>query len=212
MKNNIKWVSIVEAIVSMIIIVLWIIWTYDIYFNALFLSNSSQNRITAIEIAREWIETVTNIRDTNWIKFWADYANCWNVDNYDNNCLNNVSTNLDIQSWSYIVWRDSTNKWFLSWWTLSDDYSNQNYKDFYKVNLDSSWFYTQSGWTTMSWVLYTRELLISYPFDTNSDWLKNSNDEKIKIQSLVIWQDRASKKPHKIKLENILTNWKNKIN
>lgn len=208
MKNNKNGASIIEALISMVIIVMWILWIYQIYFNTLFLSDSVNNRIIAIEIAREWIEAVINIRDTNWIKFGADYENCWNTNNYNNNCINNLNlTNTDILSWSYIIQRDAENKWFLSWW-VSGDYSNQAYRDFYWVKLDNKWFYTQSWWITMTWALFTREIKIDY-IDTNSDWNIDSNDEKMLVNSLVIWRDRVSTKPHKIELSTILTNWKN---
>lgn len=208
MKKNKKWVSIVEAIVSMVIIVIWIIWTYEIYFSTLFLSESSKNRITAIEIAREWIEAVTNIRDTNWIKFSADYKNCWNVKDYDSSCLNNNLTTTDIKSWSYIVWRDDFDRWNLTkrttWW--SDNYGDITYNNNYIINVDANWFYTQSWWVIMTWALFTREVIINY-LDTWS-WAWNSNNEKMTIDSLVIWQDRASKDPHKIRLSTMISWWK----
>jgi len=207
MKKNKKWVSIVEAIVSMVIITIWIIWTYEIYFSTLFLSESSKNRITAIEIAREWIEAVTNIRDTNWIKFSADYKNCWNVMDYNNNCLNDTWNTYDIQSWSYIVWRDDFDRWKLTKKTLTDNYNAGNYNNNYEIKIDSSnWFYTQSWWITMTWALFTREVIINY-LDTWS-WAWNSNNDKMTIDSLVIWQDRASKDPHKIKLSTMISGWK----
>lgn len=40
--------------------------------------NSSKNRIIAINIAREEIEAMRNIRDTNWLKFSTLRRECWN--------------------------------------------------------------------------------------------------------------------------------------
>lgn len=51
------------------------------------LADSTGKRIEAIQIARDGLEAFTNIRDTNWIKFAADYENCWNTLNYDSNCV-----------------------------------------------------------------------------------------------------------------------------
>lgn len=51
------------------------------------LANTTGNRIQAIQIARDGIESMTNIRDTNWVKFPVDYENCWNTLNYDGLCI-----------------------------------------------------------------------------------------------------------------------------
>jgi len=51
------------------------------------LANSTALRIEAIQIARDGLESFTNIRNTNWVRFAADYENCWNVLHYDINCI-----------------------------------------------------------------------------------------------------------------------------
>ena len=51
------------------------------------LANSTEQRIEAIQIARDGIEAFINIRDTNWVLFAADYENCWNALNYDDTCI-----------------------------------------------------------------------------------------------------------------------------
>jgi hypothetical protein len=60
---------------------------YQIFTNSSHLSNSTTNKIQAIQIAKQGIEAVTNIRDTNWLRFSSDYPNCWNAYNYNNNCI-----------------------------------------------------------------------------------------------------------------------------
>jgi hypothetical protein len=71
---------------------------YNIYGSSIKLSNSTENKITAISIAREGIEAITNIRDTNNLLFKADLKNCWNVLNYNANCIGDNTTNNDILS------------------------------------------------------------------------------------------------------------------
>ena len=212
MKNNNRATSLVEVLVSMVILVLWITWTYNIYFRTMHLSESSKNRLTAIEMAREWIEAVTNIRDTNWLNYWADYKNCWNVLNYNILCVNDLSSwkdDYDILAWSYILDRNDDKKWILTtkntW-----NYTDTNYRTRFEVKLDTNWFYTQSGWTNINWPLFTREIVISYE-DTNW-WLINSNDEKMKIRSLVQWIDSSTINVQRVEFETILSNWKNRIN
>jgi len=211
MKTSKKATSIVEAMVVILIVTLWVVWMYKIFFNSSALIDSTENKIKAINIAREWIEAMTNIRDTNWLKFWSDYKNCWNTFNYKSACVwaTTPATSTDIPDWSgwYIIYKDINNQWrlknYVSW-----NYSDPTYIGNYIVWLSGSWFYTQT-WTTANLKpVFTREIIISY-IDTN--WLPtNSNDEKMKISSLVQWWDRFSQKVHKIKFETILSNWKNK--
>jgi type II secretory pathway pseudopilin PulG len=40
----------------------------------------NRDRLIAEGLAREGFEAVTNIRDTNWLRFSEDPENCWNVD------------------------------------------------------------------------------------------------------------------------------------
>jgi hypothetical protein len=51
------------------------------------MSNNLDMKIQAIQIAREGIEAMTNIRDTNWKMLSTDNKNCWNTLNYDTNCV-----------------------------------------------------------------------------------------------------------------------------
>jgi hypothetical protein len=60
---------------------------YNLYDSSQKLANTTQNRIQAIGIAREGIEAVTNIRDTNWKTFSANNQHCWNTFNYNQNCI-----------------------------------------------------------------------------------------------------------------------------
>ena len=103
MKKTKKATSILEAIVTIMIVTMWVVWVYNILFESWDLVDSVAHRMKAIEIAREWIEAVTNIRDTNWIVLWADPENCWNTFNYDKTCVLNNWTGSDIKSWSYKV-------------------------------------------------------------------------------------------------------------
>ena len=198
-----KATSVIEAMVVLLVVVMWIIWMIAIFTSSQKLSNWTSNKIQAIQIAREWIEAVKNIRDTNWTIFSSDTANCWNVDNYNNSCVWDNSTTYDISIWSYKIYQDSSdNRWYLSKKTTSEtEYKKSAYRNEMKVWLDSNWFFTQTGTMTEIKPLFTREIKISYP-----SW--NSNTSKMKVISLVQWVDNSSKKVRKVELSSILTNWK----
>jgi archaellin len=194
--NNKKATSIVEAMVVMFIVVSWVVWMYQVYNNSRALSDSTWNKIQAIQIAREWIEAMKNIRDTNWILYWSDTENCWNVDNYNSTCVWDNTTTNDITDWSYIIYQDTDNTWKINSKTTETSF-NSNYRNRFKVWLDSNWFYTQFWATTEIKPIFTREIKITYP-----------ESEKMKVISLVQWLDSSWNKPHKVEFTSILTNWK----
>ncbi len=206
MKKSIKATSIIEAIVVLLIIVTWVTWMYTIFSKSTKLSNSTANKIQAIQIAKQWIEAFTNIRDTNWIRFSSDSTNCWNTLNYNSNCIWDITTTYDIQSWSYIIYRNSNNAWVLDSKT-TNTFWNWNYNTDFIVWIDDKWIYTQSWAVNDTSPKFTRELKISY---LDEDWITSpdTNSPKIKIISLVQWIDSSSNQPHKVELEQILSNWK----
>jgi len=209
MKKNLKATSIIEALIMIVILTFWILWLYDIYIKSYYLSISTKNKIQAIEMAREWIEAMENIRNTNWVLLWADPKNCWNSFNYDINCVGSDNDTYDIKSWLYKIYPDSNWKWLLEApnTTLnSKDYSDSTYRDFFRIRKDNNWLYTQSWWTDF-YPIFTREINISYS-DSNWDWTANSNDEVMNVNSIVMWKDSHWNEPHIVELQWILTNWK----
>jgi hypothetical protein len=204
MKKSKNATSIIEAIIILLIITSWVTWMYTIFNKSTKLSSSIENKIYWIEIARQWIEAITNIRDTNWLRFSSNDDDCWNTLNYNNNCITDSSTTTDISAWSYIIYKKNDNVWYLeskTTWT----FWVSPYNDNFKVWLDN-WIYTQSWITNKLLPRFTREIKVSY---LDLSWnIGDSNDKKMKVISLVTWADSSSTKPHKIKLEQILTNWK----
>ena len=199
MNLNKNATSIVEAMIVMLIVVSWIVWMYKIYDESINLSTSINNKIQAIQIAKQWMEVVTNIRDTNWIVFSSDHDNCWNTLNYNSDCIwdSANANNTDIvDNWSYIIYQSTNKRWIMEEkLPLSENYSSLDYRNKFKVWLED-WIYTQSWWIT-TLPLFTRELKYSYISPTH-----------ITITSLVQWSDSSSSKAHSIELEQTLTNWK----
>lgn len=200
MKKSKIWTTIIESIIVLMILSIWIIWVFNIFTKSNSFAWSTKNRLEAILIAREWVEAMTNIRDTNWKNFAANIQNCWNTLNYNTNCLINTSNN--IQSWSYIIYKDTNNRWYLSWVTIwENSYSWTNYRNSFKVSLDSDWFYTQSWWIKDTSPLFTREIQVSYLSSTIPN-------QKMQVKSIVSWSDSWKDWIQKVELKTILTNWK----
>jgi hypothetical protein len=205
---KIKATSIVEAMVVMMIVVSWVVWMYTLLNKSTDLTISVKNKIQAIQIARQWIEGFTNIRDTNWILFSSDYINCWNVLKYNSLCIwDNTNTSDIKQSDNFKIYLDDDKRWTLTetGWFTPNDYTNIAYRNFYKVWLNN-WIYTQSWITEDITPFYTREIDINY---LKIDWTPWTEvDPKIKISSIVSWTDNTSSQPHKIVINQILSNWK----
>lgn len=77
---------IMLAIVSLTLSAVFYSLSQSIHF-----ARDTEARIRAINIAREGIEGMINIRNTNWLRFSSNYTNCWNTPNYDLYCVNNLT-------------------------------------------------------------------------------------------------------------------------
>lgn len=212
--------TMVELIALMAIMGLWISAMLGVIGSWIDFAKNTEDTVKAINLAREGIEWVTNWRDTNWLRFSSDKNNCWKVNNYDSSCIGSPLMSVDnndarnIQSWSYILYMNN-GVWNLSGTSLSlsSDWSNWNtYKSLYKVGLDSSWFFTQTG--TISWptcnsslqkdctTIFTREIQIQVPWP----WLVSTG--AIGVTSIVRWWGKSH---HEVQLNTTLTNWKSKF-
>lgn len=203
---NKKATSIVEAMIIMLVITSWVTWMYNIFMKSNDLSNTTTNKIQAIQIATQWIEWITNIRDTNWLLFSSDYKNCWNTLNYDASCIwwdGDITYKIK-DDWKYKIYRDSDSRWVLEPLDITTNYSDTSYRNFFRVWLEN-WVYTQTWVTDNLKPIYTREIKIDY-LDVN--WISDESSPKIKVSSIVQRADNTSTVPHKIEIEQILSNWK----
>jgi len=193
MKKSKKATSIIEAMIVMLIIVVWITGLYNIFNNSQKLSNSTKNRIEAIEIAREWVEAMKNIRDTNWLIFAWDKQNCWNSLNYNSDCVWWGWTYITNKS--YKLYQDSSDfKWKLEEKNPNLGFTDSTYRDNFRI-YKNNWFYTQT-WTTNP-TIFTREIKIT---NVTSTWML--------VNSIVQWADSSKNWSHKVELSDLITNWK----
>ncbi|MCH2188516.1 hypothetical protein MK079_01655 [Candidatus Gracilibacteria bacterium] len=204
MKYSLKATSIIEAIVVLLIIVTGVVGMYSIYIQSIRLSEGTAEKIQAIQIAREGIEAMIQVRDTNW-NIFSDYENCWNSFHYDSGCISNNSATTDIPAGSYIIYKGNDGFWNLIPRT-SGSYTGSYINSFdtgFAVGKESSGFYTQSGGlaTGLMNPRYTREIRISYPGG-------DSNSGEMNIISLVQWSNRNSLEVKTVELDTVLTNWR----
>lgn len=182
------------------------------------LSNSTANKIQAIQIAREGIEAVKNIRDTNWILFWSDTNNCWNVIDYDNDCVGTVRADIKIRWWNagsnkrwYKIFQGVNNRWQLERVEANEAFfthTNSTFRNQFKVWYDSNWLYTQSWSISDTKPLFTRLINFKYTNTDSNPLVQRERDEKVTVTSIVEWSDNSSSNPHKVEFSTVLTNWK----
>ena len=195
--------SIVEVLATMVILTLGIIGTYGFIASAQKTSVSTENRILAINIAREGIEAVENIRNTNWLKFSSDYNNCWKVRNYDTTCVGNNNPNI-FPAGSYIV--AMNNGLFTLSGTITPSSDYPTYHDQFAIYFDANGLATQTG-------SYTQICNRTFPTSCKSIFsreitLTNPSPDTLLVDSIVTWTDTRSTTPSRIDMPSTLTNWK----
>ena len=76
--GNTKGALLIEVLVSILIFTIGMVAAFSLLMNAVRLNSLSKNRIIAVNLARESLEIVKNIRDTNWLVYSANIRECWN--------------------------------------------------------------------------------------------------------------------------------------
>lgn len=86
-----KWFTLIEVMIVIVILSTWILWAYTVVDYSINFVNATKVKVLAINYAREWIEWVFNIRDTNWRRWsWAGLRDaCWlKIDPFANSGTN----------------------------------------------------------------------------------------------------------------------------
>lgn len=205
MKKNKIAASLIEALVVIVILAMWIVATYSFFARSIAFLDWLNMRIEAIEIAREGIEAVENIRNTNWLLFPVKTENCWNVLGYKSECI------LDTPLTEKIPWNNSSSpKTYIlknnNWrWELESKndwvFSNQTFRNDFAVWKDNLWKYCQPIWTGCDKLTkwnYTRKIQ-AYEYLSN---------DKMIVKSTVEWIDSSTSWSRKVEIYNLLTNYK----
>lgn len=202
--------TMIELMAMLAIVGLGLGSMFAVVTSGIYFSKDTEDTIKAINLAREWIEWVTSIRNTNWLRFSSDRTNCWKSDGYDSVCIGSDTLGDKIWSWSHILYTEN-GLWYLSGATTLNPQNNwANYSATYQTIQDSDWFFNQTGSTSLPTCnstlqqqcrsIFTREIIISQPDPPNSDTLY--------ITSIVYWN---TKRLQKVELKTTLTNWKAKF-
>lgn len=201
---KVRWTTMIELLAVLAIMGMGIAALLETIGWGIYFSKDTENNIKAINIAREGIEGITNIRDTNWMRFSSDRQNCWRTRDYNWLCINDSSFWGLLTTWTYTLF-PRNGAWYLSG-VVDPGYSVNwaGYSSVFKVWLDSTGFWTQTGVVTSQTCSSQTQTGCLTPF-TREINITLVGTGTMKIKSIVRWQGKRSRN---VTIESVLTNWK----
>lgn len=203
-KYNIKGFSIIEVLIWVFIFTLWMVGIFAIITSTLRINDYNENYIIASNLAREQLELVRNIRDSNysnvkpfnlknpnWTSFWpTDKFEFWSKykiwNDYSNTSLFPIKLDKIMDFWE---WKDELN------WKMLD----------YRLCLDNKNRYTYdciSTWNSKTdFYKYISIDKVKYSSWPNIKIIDNS----FLVKSKVIWYKKWY---HEFEVKTIITDWK----
>lgn len=114
--------SLMETIIAITVIAL-IVTGAGIMVRISILGNElSQDRMTALNLAREGVEAMRNIRDTNWLRYAAKKDTCWNT-------LDDGGVPIDITNCDDVLNLIEHDTYYSLYMDLTDDFYEYYLKD-----------------------------------------------------------------------------------
>lgn len=198
MKLNNKWFSIIEILVGIFIFSVWLVSIYILIISTMRLNDYSKNSIVASNLAREGIEIVRNLRDSNYINMykwnkmpWNDYNNVFNTwvyykieNDYNLSTDNNLKIDIINDFWE---WKSQVNS------------KMENYR--LCINDENIYTYDCSGDNKKTY--FYRYLKFDDVEYNTSTWVSIVQDA-LKLTSKVIWYSRWY---HEVEIKTILTDF-----
>jgi len=202
-KISKKAFSIIEVLVAILIFALWITAVYMLISSSIKSNTYTKNQIIAANLAREELELIRNIRDSNYktLNVWHKKNPTWaNSSNYtDSNVYFIAGKYYKIENdyaslASFPIKVDEiTDFWE---WIWEINWKMQNYR----LCLDSKNRYTYNcSWTNKKTIFYR---FLKVEKVENKDWII---DNALKITSKVIWYANSY---HQLEISTIITDWK----
>lgn len=162
--------ALIETIIAVTIIAIATMAAMTVLRTSLKGNEVIGEKIVALNLALEGVEAVRNIRDTNYLRFAADPANCWT--NISATIASDCDTANSIQDGTtYALSRDLSGDFFE--WTLVEESGTNSGMNLYELDLDGngapdSELYAQTGFTNGGVIIgssvspYSRTLDVAY--------------------------------------------------
>lgn len=196
--KSIKAFSIIEILVWIFIFSIWLVSIYAVIISTLRLNDYNSNYIVATNLAKEQLELIRNIRDSNY-RLLKPY----NLKNPDSNTFN---LNDKFEEWHY--YKIENNFWnnfpiivsdISTWFQVWKEHLNSNSMQSYILCLNWDNVYTHDcSWDNKKTVYY-RYFYIDKLEDKN--WIINN---AFKVSSKVVWYKRWY---HEYEIDSIIADW-----
>lgn len=198
MKKNNSWFGIIEIIIWMFIFFLWITAVIMSVSSSIKMTNLNNANMIWLNLSREWVELVRNIRDTN-KKLTANYKRInpydyslwtfwWDVLNPHFYTIEN-----DIISWTFDI-KVTDQSYFNN---LEEAHRNGQLEPFRLYRNPITWLYSHDN----SWEKTAYFRIIETKLENIEG---NYEDFPLVINSIVLYELSWLKK---VNLQTILTNW-----
>lgn len=227
--NKKRAFTMIELVIISIMIATWLIWIVVTINYGIDFAERTKTNVVAINLAREWVEAVYNIRDSNRQRRWIKKEQCWLKldplsDEWNSGCENDAW----IESWeNYVIltktaWSTKYNyllEGSNSALYINDRIDNNDRRFIMCKDANEQWYncpssadpYTKEWWffRSIRWIwLYNKEswsaLNCSNWSDIVSCWTSTSKEFRfcstVQYQAWWIWQ---------VELCGILTNFLN---
>lgn len=176
LKKNKKGETILETIIAMVILAVGVTTAGTIIGYSIRNMNGSKNRIIAVNVAREGIEAVRNIRDTNWLKYNSNRRGCWNhMPNIDPTV--GCDGNTPIQPGRYLIYKQkNTERWIMAEYEIRDhEAGNTNIPPATTTGLDY-YYNTDTNRTYRKINEKWEDIATLHLMDIDATWLDTDED------------------------------------
>ena len=218
MRKNIlhkKAMSIIEVMIAIFIFTLWISSVFMIISSTSWIDSYNKNFIIASNLAKEQIELIRNVRDTNYSKFqrwnilqpkdWAgtDYSKVFtgstsNFYKFENDFSGSAPFHIK----SSILASTSSLKNISDFKLALKDASSNIEK--YRLCLDSDKNYIYCNWSSVWETPFYKYMEIQKIFKKNG-WVNTEIENSFKVNSVVYWNQKWI---HKVEIPTILADYK----
>lgn len=191
--------SLIEIMAMIAVLGLAVTAMFSTVIGGIYFARDSENRIKAINLAREGIEWVTNLRNTNWLRFSSDQPNCWKIQWYLATCIGDTTGLNKLATGSYVL-TNNNGAWYLTGSTTTASW----------LWVDANWYYMASWATTPSCTISTTRNCRS-PFTREIRLIADNtaaNSGTMTVTAVVDWYE---KRAQNVTLTTTLTNWKSKF-
>jgi len=204
-KSN-KAFSIIEILIWIFIFSLWLISVYAIIVTTIRINDYNSNYIVATNLAKEQIELIKNIRDSNYKVLkpfdlknpnWDNFTDiserflAWRYYKIENIFWSNFPVKVDEIIW-FNEWKDELNWDMLNYRLCIDTDINSNTYNMYTYDCNLDDKETE----------YYRFIYIDELYNDEDD---SYNGNAYKIKSKVIWNKRWY---HEFEINTVLADWK----